>query len=238
MCFVCSRRAVVFGGLCTLTFTGSESFAVAPDRIACGFDPNDDPQRIRASMTSTPPSDAGFHDALVGELQNILQAMPAISPGFQYVSADNAGAVTETYVGGTRGTVLIGIALVQKLLGQPGGGIAVAGVLAHECAHIFQYFSPYYDLLKGFTPVRLELHADALAGWYLARKLGANVELLSPMTRTLMKMGTYNSTSATFHGTPGFRDAALEEGYLLGRGGATFELAASESEKFVHGMGT
>ncbi len=93
-------------------------------------------------------------------------------PGFKYVKSNNAAATNESIVVGTKGTVFIGLDFVNNLVKQDEGGISVAGVLAHECAHIFQYFSTYRDSLKGPTGRLFELHADLLAGYYMAKKLG------------------------------------------------------------------
>ena len=186
-------------------------------------------------MTSMPGGDSKFHNALVGELKQILQIMP-IDPGFKYADVDNAISVPENYVAGTKGTIFIGVPLVNKLLKQDDGGISVAGVLAHECAHIFQFFSPYNDrLFKGPEPtsVRFELHADVLAGYYLGRKKVSKGERLTGVQQALYKMGTYDMESETYHGTPARRVVALEKGFEFARDGLTFEQAADAAETFV-----
>jgi predicted metalloprotease len=187
-------------------------------------------------MNSMPPEGgADYHRALIGELQNILKVIP-VNPGFQYVSADNCFAVPQNYVPGTKGTVLIGTTFLDQLLKQKQGGVTAAGVLAHECAHIYQYFSSYYDRLKGPTAVLYELQADALAGYYLQKKLGGSPARLNAVQRDFIQMGTYNPQAATYHGTPGLRNAALDKGFLIAQGGSTFEEAATQSEPFVKAL--
>jgi hypothetical protein len=215
--------------------TASRAVSVS-DRIACGFAPGVDVQPIIRTMNSMPPQGGGdYHRALIGELQNILKVIP-VNPGFQYVSADNCFAVPQIYVPGTKGTVLIGTTFLDELLKQKQGGVTAAGVLAHECAHIFQYFSSYYVRLQGPTAVLYELQADALAGYYLQKKLGGSPAQLSAVQRDFIQMGTYNSQAATYHGTPGLRNAALDKGFLIAQSGATFEEAATQSERFVRAL--
>src|SRR5712691_1776066 len=144
MCVICSRRALIIGAMSTfMSGPAISSAAQANRQIACGFT-NEDLHKVLASRTSMPSGDSSFHRALVAELKNILKTIP-VQPGFQYVDARNAFAVPDTYVPGTSGTVLIGVSLVRDLLKPDDGGISVAGVLAHECAHIFQYFSSCLD---------------------------------------------------------------------------------------------
>jgi hypothetical protein len=241
MCGICSRRTVLVGPIAML-LVGSDdvSSASGGNRIACSFGSDIELQKAINSMSSMPPSNAAiprssvakFNDALIDELRNILKVM-GVNPGFQYADANNAYALPQTYIGNTKGTVLIGANLIGDLIKPDDGGISVAGVLAHECGHIFQYFSQYYDSLQGSTPVLLELHADSLAGYYLAKKLGTAPKRLEVMQRVLLKWGTYDSQGSSFHGTPGERNAALDKGFLLSERGASFEVAASESAKYV-----
>ena len=232
MCSICSRRGFLAAGLglvaAGLTPHGS---AGQTNLIGCGLS-NNDFDRARRSMRSTPGGDDRFHRPLVGELDNIIKLMK-VDPGFQYVDARNAFAVSDSFVAGFKGTVLIGVELVRELLEPDDGGISVAGVLAHECAHIFQFFSGYAQSLRGQTPVRVELHADVLAGYYLATKVGSAGGRLAVMQRELIKHGTYNPQNPNYHGTPGQRNAALDEGYTLARNGVTFEDAAKEAADFV-----
>jgi hypothetical protein len=140
MCIICSRRVLMAGTISTLIVGPTISrAAVRNNQIACGFSNNGDFEKLIATMTSMPSGNSAFHRPLIAELQRILQIMP-IEPGFRYVDAVNAFAIPDSYVASTKGTVFIGVGLVNKLLEPNDGGISVAGVLAHECSHIFQFF--------------------------------------------------------------------------------------------------
>ncbi len=231
MCHVCSRRGLIAGAAATLILGSAMSNAAESGRrIACGFK-DVDLSKLRNSMTSR-SGDPQFDRALIVELRRILRFLP-VEPGFQYVDADNAFALPETIVPNTKGTVLIGLKLVQKLARQDvDGGVAVAGVLAHECAHIFQFFSSYYERLKGQTQILLELHADFLAGYYMAKRRGFAPDKPGIFAKAIIQESTYGSG----HGDPGQRNAAMDKGYALSKNGKTFEEAASEGERYVRNL--
>ncbi len=233
MCSICSRRAWITGGVAALTLFRAVSTANSSDRtIACGFSQQDF-DKYRSQMRPMPSGDdQKFHKPLVGELKNILRVMP-VAPGFQYIEAHNAFALKESLVTGTTGTVLIGVGLVRDLLQPQDGGIAVAGTLAHECAHIYQYYSEYHDMLAGPTPRLLELHADLLAGFYIAKKAGLQSDRISVFSRALIQGGTYSVGGPNDHGTPGERNVAMDKGLLMGLAGKTFEVAAREGATYV-----
>src|SRR5262245_45586344 len=120
MCGVCSRRSLVTGAVATFIFgTGICNAADEDRRILCGF--NDEGLRTyRNSMTST-SGDPRFDNAVIAELKRILNVIP-IDPGFKYVRANNAAATPESIVGGTKGTVLIGLEFVSELVKQDDDG--------------------------------------------------------------------------------------------------------------------
>jgi len=230
MCVICSRRDVISGAIATLLLGTEFSYAGngAPP-VLCGFN-SDDLRTYHNGMTST-SGDLKFDRALIAELKRILEVIP-VDPGFKYVRANNAAASDETIVYGTKGTVFIGLDFVKKLVDDD-GGVSVAGVLAHECAHIYQYFSSYNETLKGPTYLWFELHADLLAGYYMAKKLGTDTIRLSEFQRTLIRSGTYNEQDLKNHGTPGQRNVAMDKGYRLARSGMSFEDAAKEGKDYV-----
>jgi hypothetical protein len=231
MCSMCTRRSLICGAM-TAFVLGSHGVNAAGGAtpIVCGFN-NEELLNYRSTMTSR-SGDSAFDVALIAELRRILQVFP-IDPGFKYVKMANAAATKETIVEGTQGTVFIGIDFVKALATQDDGGISVAAVLAHECAHIFQYFSPYAARLSGPTYIFMELHADVLAGYYLATKLGSATTGLNGVQRNFLQSATYNVSDPRHHGTPGQRNAALDKGYMLSRNGMRFEQAAREGERYV-----
>jgi hypothetical protein len=230
MCGFCSRRGFIVGALAASILAPVKSDAAGGVRSSpCGFT-QEDFAKYKASMSSMPRGDASFHPALVGELQGILNVFP-INPGFQYVDARNAFAVPDSFVRGTNGTVLIGESLVRELIEPQDGGLSVAGVLAHECGHIFQYISEYKDSL-GVTQRLMELHADFLAGYYMGKKTGARPDKISVFSRTLIQGGTYTG-GTNDHGTPGQRNAAMDKGFILALSGKTFSEAARQGAEYV-----
>jgi hypothetical protein len=231
MCNSCSRRSFVVGATAALLAAPGLSFAADQKRLSpCGFNQADF-DKYRASMSSMPKGDSSFHPALVGELENILKIF-RINPGFQYVDARNAFAIPDTLIPGTNGTVLIGVSLVRELLQPQDGGLSVAGVLAHECGHIFQYTSQYRTQL-GSTQRLMELQADLLAGYYMGRKTGLQPGKISVFSRTLIQGGTYSMGGTNDHGTPGQRNAAMDKGFMLALNGKTFLQTASEGAEYV-----
>ncbi|MCK1732629.1 hypothetical protein IVA79_01360 [Bradyrhizobium sp. 138] len=179
-------------------------------------------------------NDRAFDNALVVELERILRIIP-VNPGFKYVKDDNAFATDTTIVTGTTGTVLIGLKLVNELLKPDQGGVAVACVLAHECSHIFQFFSvnQYYERLEASTQRLRELHADLLAGFYMGKRMGAAAGAMRSVEKAMMDFGDYNNADPKDHGTPGQRSAALDKGYVFAMNGLKFDDAAIEGEKYV-----
>jgi hypothetical protein len=227
MCCVCSRRGLIAGAITIFLLGPTMSRAADRDRqVACGF--GDGHNQYRNTMTSK-SDDPSFDRALIAELKRILQVIP-VDPGFQYVDADNAFALSDSIIANTKGTILIGQKFVKDLVKQKDGGVAVAGVLAHECAHIFQFFTSYYDRLNGRTKVLLELHADFLAGYYMAKRIGFAPDNPGIFAQALIQKSTYRSSG---HGTPGQRNAAMDKGYMLSLSGKTFEEAAREGEEYV-----
>jgi hypothetical protein len=93
------------------------------------------------------------------------------------------------------------------------GGAIVAGVIAHEFGHIYQYFANYIARLQylDWTQKFVELHADYLSGFYMAGK-ELKIEI-KPYTDAFFLLGDYDFTSPTHHGTPEERYAVLQEGY-------------------------
>jgi len=231
MCNGCSRRSFITGATATLILAPSISVAANEGRLSpCGFNQADF-DKYRASMSSMPKGDSSFHPALVGELDGILKIFP-INPGFQYIDAHNAFALPESIIPGTKGTVLIGVSLVRELIQPQDGGLSVAGVLAHECGHIFQYNSQFIDAF-GSEQRLIELHADLLAGYYMGKKTGLKPEKVSAFSRTLIQGGTYGIGDANNHGTPGQRNAAMDKGFMFALGSKTFLQAASEGAGYV-----
>jgi hypothetical protein len=226
----CSRRGLITGAITTFVLGADISAAAdGQPRMACNN--KEDFNNYRPTRTSR-SDNPKFDLALIEELKLILKIIP-VNPGFQYVKAKNAAATDDSVILGTKGTVWIGLDFVKELILPNDGGVSVAGVLAHECAHIFQFFSTHYDRLMGPTQRLLELHADLLAGYYMATKIGTSNQRLRVLHEALLHLGDFNKQDPRDHGTPGQRLAALDKGYELSLSGKTFEIAAREGEGYV-----
>lgn len=108
---------------------------------------------------------------------------------------------------GYDGTVRFGKnLLIQELYSSSKGEIAVAGILAHEIAHILQckYSSPYKRR-------EFELQADFLAGYYMGLKKYTYGNSIRNFMISLFEKGDWSDPS--HHGTPVERVNALMSGY-------------------------
>ena len=156
--------------------------------------------------------DSTLDRQLALEAHRIADAF-GVSPGLKIVlgpgdKSNNALATTDTFVNDTRGTVLLGRELVFRELQENRrgwGGIAISGFLAHEFAHIYQFFSDYRSrLMKGSDTVKpTELHADFLAGYHLGlkRREGQAMDIGAFMDGIYF-LGDQQVSDPNHHGTP------------------------------------
>jgi hypothetical protein len=242
MCGTCSRRSLISGAVVTAVLWPLRATSLnSSDVIPCGCSSDEFANRHRTKASKS--GDDKFDAALIEELKVIEQIIPGINPGFQFVTAHNAFTTAETVIRGTQGTVWIGIEFVRNLADPSNngvnGGISVAGVLAHECAHVFQLASSdlLKILMKGQTSAVLcELHADFLAGYYLARKRNVTPESLTAMQRVFVYQGAYDRADPNYHGTPGLRGAAMDTGYFAAKDGKSFAEASEIGARYVRGL--
>jgi predicted metalloprotease len=102
------------------------------------------------------------------------------------------------------------------------GGITVIAVCAHEFGHIHQMQNGYQSRLAALDSTRrpVELHADFLAGYYLALRKAEHRELdLSAVGGVLHALGDSDFNSRQHHGTPQERVGALAAGFKFGMEG-------------------
>jgi hypothetical protein len=199
----------------------------------CALDPNVDLGRYRARSST---GNSKLDRVLILELKSIL-AQLSVNPGFRIIDdfdSPNAFAMPRTIVGGTQGTVLFGINLIQSELNGPFGGYAVAGIAAHECAHIFQFFSRFGGLLTAGqrTARAMELHADCLAGYYLGRDRTKENQLTA-FARSLFEKGDRNFNHRQHHGTPEERVRAMEQGYAMAKRNLPLAEIAEAATRFA-----
>ena len=141
--------------------------------------------------------------------------------------------------GSAHGAVLLGVNLIKDLLTRPGASTqlsnawSIAAVLAHEWAHIAQFNTGVWA--RDERVVGMELMADAISGWYLAKKLQMLGRTLGPVyvqqtgasdqsaaARAVYSLGDTNFTSRDHHGTHEQRLHAFVTGHNMGMQGGTF----------------
>ena len=148
-----------------------------------------------------------------------------VSPGFAFFddgNSPNAFASPDTLVGSGPGTVMMGMRLFAQMMARRDGGVTVIGICAHEFGHIHQMFNGYRDRLLELdaTNKPIELHADFLAGYYMARRKAEHPGLdLTVLARVLHDGGDTEYTNQKHHGTPQERLNALSAGYKFGMEG-------------------
>jgi hypothetical protein len=99
---------------------------------------------------------------------------------------------------------------------EAAGDFGVAYVLAHEYAHNVQ---AELGLGRGLPVINTELHADCWAGvWGNAKFYSGQLEAgdVEEAVSTAARVGDYDWTNPTFHGTPEQRATAFMYGYNSG----------------------
>jgi hypothetical protein len=234
MCAKCSRRGFVQMLIAGMLFPKPSLATPANFPTACAFDQTgynalDFPRKAQSGNVN-------LDNALIAELRRITTIIP-VHPGFQYIEerSPNAFATPQTIIPGTSGTVLIGLKLVTSFLQTTNGGAVVAGVCAHECGHIYQFFSEYNEHFENSNNklVLRELHADFIAGYYMGKRREYTADNVRLFTQTLIQFGTYDFADPKYHGSPAIRAAAMEGGYHMAITGDTFGDAVAKGENYV-----
>ena len=223
------RRNFLLGaGACLACGTAR---AERPLPVFCSIDRAFDSTNFRHFGTS---GDTGLDRALIAEVRKI-NAVFSIRPGYRYIDdadSPNAFAMQRTIIANTHGTVLLGLNLIRGEMSTSYGGAAVAGIAAHEGAHIHQYFSGLADRLNGATARNTELHADYLAGYYFAQD-GRTSRSLDVFARSLFSKGDYAYNEPDHHGSPEERQAAMKAGYAAGGQSADLAQVSDKGVAYV-----
>jgi hypothetical protein len=234
-CFCCSRRHFLSALTSTVIFASTPIRAKDAIPAACAsLGPAGNLDTYERKASSDNPK---LDEAVIRELKKIVGIIP-INPQFQYIQEDlpNAFALRTSDVLGTKGTVLLGLKLLNSLLDDDDGGGAIAGICAHECAHIYQYFNAFYDHLSPLGGIAVELHADLLAGYYMGKRGDADASRVRSFSMELFKRSGYDFTDPSFHGSPGERSAAVDRGYYYATQGLSFPDACTKGEAYVKSL--
>jgi hypothetical protein len=189
-------------------------------------------------MTYSSSGNPQIDRAMIAEIKKIIKVLP-INPGFKFINdlRPNAFATPQGIVPNTQGTVYIGLSLINGEFNKsPYGGVAVAGICAHECAHIYQFQTGYSQFLAGPTAKVVELHADFLAGYYFGRDRSHSRQQVEVFAASLFSKGDYDFNDPNHHGTPQQRVQAMRRGYDIGESSMDVTPAAREGADFVRGL--
>ncbi|MCP1674592.1 hypothetical protein J2T57_001694 [Natronocella acetinitrilica] len=137
---------------------------------------------------------------------------------FNDAGSPNALASAAPIFGGD-GTVLFGRELMASEFRHLGNAAltAIAGIMAHEWAHIVQFSTERQRFRNG---ARMELHADFLAGWYMGMKYNVSQHLtgyggdISPLANTLFRLGGTSFHVEHSHGRSDQRVDAMLGGFM------------------------
>lgn len=242
MCMTCSRRSALFAAAAVTlgSSTGAGAQVACVQQVGptlppyCGWNS----AALENFQVFSTSGRSQIDRALIAELRKILAVFP-INPGFKYINdtQPNAFAHDGSVVANTQGTVYIGLNLINSEFERSNlGGIAVAGICAHECGHIYQYFNGWMQKLQGQTALHVELHADFLAGYYFGKDRSHAKDNIENFAQSLFSKGDYNFNDRNHHGTPQQRVAAMRRGYEVGQSGTSIAQAADSGANIVRSL--
>jgi hypothetical protein len=180
-----------------------------------------------SAALGTPGSEALLQSTGDGNLDRILSAEMieqsrffGMRPAFMLYSGpnENAIAMSQSQLAGTQGTILYNLGFLQKQLkSSEWGGAVVAGVIAHEFSHIYQFFSDYGARLEKLhdTVKFQELHADYVSAFYMAKKYVSSKVKLDAYFDEFYRLGDYQFDTKDHHGTREERYFAIKGGHNL-----------------------
>jgi len=183
--------------------------------------------------------DAVLDKGLISEMLT-QSAFYGLRPAFALYDAPEKNAFATPDVlpdyPGTDGTICYHLQwLRDQLKSSQWGGLILAGVIAHEFGHIYQFKTAYYRTLLGYdrTTKFVELHADFLSGFYLGGKF-AHIDM-KDYADYAYRIGDSNFTEVTHHGTPPERYLATKAGFNLRLGNRSLGVAnaAREGDAFL-----
>lgn len=168
----------------------------------------------------------GVDDALAGQLASLLHQLIALDPGARggdnpYFSINSAfvPAMAVPGVGQVPGKILIGDGILEGFAAVGLGDVAPTAMLAHEFGHHVQWETKAVNspLTGPEATRRLELMADAQAGYYLAHARGASYQAkrVGLFETAFFQLGDCAFASDGHHGTPNQRERSAAWGHGL-----------------------
>lgn len=239
------RTRRVFLAACGCAAISAPASAQQPKRLGCMASNGSIPEEFseglhEANFNPTTTGNSEWDRPLgiaLAKMAAFFKVYPSVGM-FDDQSQPQALAYETSIRGSTDGTVVLGRNFLVRLMSSYADtGVAVVGILAHEFAHIFQYKRDLVTKLVKDDKVRLaELHADFLAGMYLAKLKREQPKLRLFYTgEQFNKMGDANSEDPDHHGTPAERVRSIEFGFKVGylRPTLTPDDAADESIRYI-----
>ena len=148
--------------------------------------------------SGNPGLDAAFNSE-IALLRNLFRVSPQF---FLYDDSNGPNALATP-----SGVVMFGLRMMQREFMNSASGAAygIPAIMAHEYAHIIQFQTGTVS-----RPVmNMELHADFMSGWYLARRSTISWTNVRDALLSLYRLGDYEFNNPNHHGTPQARlDAA------------------------------
>jgi hypothetical protein len=167
-------------------------------------------------------------DRALGVLADLFGVNPAFGffdptklsdPRGMEANGMNAFATNEnTDIQGSRGTVAFGWQLFhQEFHGHDKSGMTVMAIVAHEFGHILQMERKYIAKIKVGRPLKSEINADYLAGYFLGTRKLKNPSLRFERAGDLLvRMGRTNDGNPNrTHGDARERLDASEAGFRV-----------------------
>lgn len=155
-----------------------------------------------------PSSGDSYIDGMISFELNLLASNFGVTPRFYFL--DDRGSPNA--LASVRGEVYLGLELMRREIQEelgPMGNYSVFAVLAHEFGHIVSFQAGLHEWMSG---PQMEIVADFLAGWYMARRASAYPTDAIQGMRSLYRKGDYLFNNPQHHGTPSQRAAAFVAG--------------------------
>jgi hypothetical protein len=174
----------------------------------------DDPSEARSDMKNLLPLAQSSDLALVAYIEREYELLSQFfgRRAELYFDANEDGAYVERKTGRY---IVLGNPFIESYTGRKYGLLMVSGILAHEQSHVFQIHWKINFMLenvKGHEVKQVEIHADYLAGAYMAwrgkRRNGAPGELAA----LFYELGD-RKYRQKHHGTSEERFLAFARGY-------------------------